>query len=274
MPLIYRSWRGKCRGCLKLDWFSGKRLVVPLCDHRPYALDFEKYGQRTIEQNKHHMTFISNIAKNCTKKTESTSKQDDLKKELEMGHTSEKASEFLERDGPNQLTPPPTTPEWIKFCKNLFGGFAMLLWIGSILCFVAYLVDYATSEETSPDNLYLGIVLAVVVILTGCFQYFQEAKSSKIMDSFKNMVPQYALVIRDGVQQSIRCEELVLGDVVMLKGGDRVPADVRVISSHGLKVDNSSLTGESEPQTRSADCTDENPIETRNLAFYSTSVIE
>ena len=43
--------------------------------------------------------------------------------------------------GPNALTPPPTTPEWVKFCKNLFSGFAMLLWIGAILCFIAYTIQ-------------------------------------------------------------------------------------------------------------------------------------
>ena len=66
----------------------------------------------------------------------------------------------------------------------------MLLWIGAILCFIAYTVDVISAEYPSKDNLYLGVVLAGVVIITGCFQYFQEAKSSKIMESFKGMVPQ------------------------------------------------------------------------------------
>ena len=74
---------------------------------------------------------------------------------------------MLERDGPNALTPPKTTPEWIKFCKNLFGGFALLLWIGAILCFVAYTIQATTVEEPSDDNLFLGIVLTTVVIVTG-----------------------------------------------------------------------------------------------------------
>ena len=49
-----------------------------------------------------------------------------------------------ERDGPNALTPPPTTPEWIKFAQNLFGGFAMLLWLGAVLCFLAYSIQGGT----------------------------------------------------------------------------------------------------------------------------------
>lgn len=71
------------------------------------------------------------------------------------------------------MTPPKTTPEWVKFCKNLFGGFALLLWIGAILCFIAYSIQAASVEEPADDNLYLGIVLAAVVIVTGIFSYYQ-----------------------------------------------------------------------------------------------------
>uniref|UniRef100_A0A2R9BXG9 ATPase Na+/K+ transporting subunit alpha 3 n=1 Tax=Pan paniscus TaxID=9597 RepID=A0A2R9BXG9_PANPA len=219
---------------------------------------------------------------------------DDLKKEVAMtehkmsveevcrkyntdcvqGLTHSKAQEILARDGPNALTPPPTTPEWVKFCRQLFGGFSILLWIGAILCFLAYGIQAGTEDDPSGDNLYLGIVLAAVVIITGCFSYYQEAKSSKIMESFKNMVPQQALVIREGEKMQVNAEEVVVGDLVEIKGGDRVPADLRIISAHGCKVDNSSLTGESEPQTRSPDCTHDNPLETRNITFFSTNCVE
>lgn len=69
-----------------------------------------------------------------------------------QGLSSEKAKEFLERDGPNVLTPPPTTPEWVKFMKQLFGGFALLLWFGAILCFLAFGILVATVEEPPQDN--------------------------------------------------------------------------------------------------------------------------
>uniref|UniRef100_A0A8C9T326 Sodium/potassium-transporting ATPase subunit alpha n=1 Tax=Scleropages formosus TaxID=113540 RepID=A0A8C9T326_SCLFO len=194
--------------------------------------------------------------------------------DIVQGLTNARAAEYLLRDGPNALTPPPTTPEWVKFCRQLFGGFSILLWIGAILCFLAYAIQAATEDEPSRDNLYLGIVLSAVVIITGCFSYFQEAKSSKIMESFKNMVPQQALVIREGEKMQINAEDVVAGDLVEVKGGDRIPADLRIVSSHGCKVDNSSLTGESEPQTRSPDCTHDNPLETRNIAFFSTNCVE
>nr|XP_027198282.1 sodium/potassium-transporting ATPase subunit alpha-like [Dermatophagoides pteronyssinus] len=187
----------------------------------------------------------------------------------DFGHSSAKAMEILERDGPNALTPPKTTPKWIKFCKQLFGGFAMLLWVGAILCFIATAIQ---PEEM--DNLYLGIVLAFVVIITGVFSYYQEAKSSAIMESFKNLVPQYAIVIRDGQKHTILADQLVVGDIIEVKGGDRIPSDLRIIRSQGCKVDNSSLTGESEPLLRSSENTHENPLETKNMAFFSTNCVE
>ncbi|KHJ49480.1 cation transporter/ATPase [Trichuris suis] len=70
----------------------------------------------------------------------------------EMGLSEDCAREILERDGPNALTPPKKVPEWVKFAKNLFGGFALLLWIGSVLCFIAYGVDLATSDDPLHDN--------------------------------------------------------------------------------------------------------------------------
>ncbi|XP_066993669.2 sodium/potassium-transporting ATPase subunit alpha isoform X5 [Anabrus simplex] len=94
------------------------------------------------------------------------------------------------------------------------------------------------------------------------------------MESFKHMVPQFATVIREGEKLTLRAEDIVLGDVVEVKFGDRIPADIRIIESRGFKVDNSSLTGESEPQSRGPDFTHENPLETKNLAFFSTNAVE
>ena len=192
----------------------------------------------------------------------------------ERGHTAASAKAAYEKHGPNALTPPPTTPEWVKFLQALFGGFAMLLWLGAVLCFVAYTIQATTMEQPPDDNLYLGIVLTAVVVITGIFSYYQESKSSKIMESFKNMVPQYALCLRDGEKITLKADELTIGDVIEVKFGDRIPADIRVLEARGFKVDNSSLTGESEPQARTPEFTHENPLETKNLAFFSTNAVE
>merc|ERR1712020_826138 len=93
-------------------------------------------------------------------------------------------------------------------------------------------------------------------------------------ESFKNMVPQYALCLRDGEKLTIKADELTLGDIIEIKFGDRIPADIRVLEARMFKVDNSSLTGESEPQSRSNQYTHENPLETKNLAFFSTNAVE
>merc|ERR1712038_124796 len=194
--------------------------------------------------------------------------------QVERGLTASQAEKGIAEYGLNQLTPPPTTPEWVKFCQNLFSGFACLLWLGAILCFLAYGIQASAYEEPPDDNLYLGIVLTAVVTVTGVFSYYQESKSAKIMESFKNLVPQYALVRRNGEKVTIPASELTLGDVVEVKFGDRLPADLRVVEARGFKVDNSSLTGESEPQTRTPEFTHENPLETKNLAFFSTNAVE
>ena len=188
--------------------------------------------------------------------------------------TDENALSFLKRDGLNELTPPKTTPEWVKFCKNLFGGFAMLLWTGSILCFIAYAISVSSLDDAPKDNLWLGISLAIVCVITGVFSYYQEHKSSKIMESFKNMIPPLAVVLRNGELKTIQAKQLVIGDIIDVKFGDRLPADIRVLKASNFKVDNSSLTGESEPQSRSPDKTSESPLETKNIAFFSTNAVE
>jgi len=198
----------------------------------------------------------------------------DYGSDMNKGLTEAEVKKRIERDGYNELTPPKTTPEWIKFCRNLFGGFSTLLWVGAILCFIAYSIETISNDDPVEDNLYLGIVLSTVVIVTGCFQYFQEAKSSKIMESFKNMVPQQALVIRDGEKKTVVAREICLGDIIEVKGGDKIPADIRVLQSNSMKVDNSSLTGESEPQSRDAEDSKAEVLEAKNIAFFSTNCVE
>ncbi|XP_062373492.1 sodium/potassium-transporting ATPase subunit alpha-1-like [Sardina pilchardus] len=194
--------------------------------------------------------------------------------DLTRGLTASRAKEILARDGPNALTaqtPPRTTPGWMKFCKIIVMS-SILLWIIAILYFLTCIIQTALGHESAIDNLYLGVAVSAVAIITGCFSYNQKAKSSKITNSIK--VPQQALVVRDGEKKNINAEEVVVGDLVEVKGGDRIPADLRIISAHGCKVDHSSLTGESEPQMRTPDFSNDNPLETRNLAFFSTNCVE
>ena len=88
------------------------------------------------------------------------------------------------------------------------------------------------------------------------------------------MVPQHTVVTRDGILNDIDVRDLAVGDIVQIKLGDKIPADIRLIQCEGLKVDNSSFTGETEAQKRSINCTHDNIMETQNICFFSTSVIE
>ena len=85
-------------------------------------------------------------------------------------------------------------------------------------------------------------------------------------ETVQNLLPANCLVIRDG-------EAKVVGDLVSLRNGEKIPADLRLVAVTELKVDNSSLTGESEPQERTLDKGNNNPLEANNLAFYGTLVV-
>uniref|UniRef100_A0A0G4FMI8 P-type sodium-transporting ATPase4 n=1 Tax=Chromera velia CCMP2878 TaxID=1169474 RepID=A0A0G4FMI8_9ALVE len=194
----------------------------------------------------------------------------ELSTSVTTGLTTAEAEQRLARDGPNALTPPPTTPWWVNLGKHLLGGFALLLWAGGILCFIVYAID-----QTRLPEFYLGVVLVVVVVVTGLFGYWQDSKADAVLAGFLKLTPQQAIVVRDGNEGvEMDATKLVKGDVVIMSGGQKVPADVLVIECQGLKVDNSSLTGESLPQKRGVGQSDELPHETHNIAFFGTQCTE
>lgn len=180
--------------------------------------------------------------------------------------TQDQATRKLDHVGENSLTEKKSTPWYISFLKEMTGFFALLLWVGSLLCFIGYAL-----QPSDSSNLYLGIVLAGVVIVTGCFSYYQSSKSEALMAQFKNFIPPKALVIRDGNESSIEAAKLVPGDLIRIKGGENIPADIRIIECHEMKVNNASLTGESEDILRKVEKTADNPLETANLAFFGTA---
>ena len=85
------------------------------------------------------------------------------------------------------------------------------------------------------NTLLLVTKIMIVYSIILCL-FSQEAKSSRIMESFKNLVPQEAHVMRGGERYTINAEEVVVGDLIFVKGGDRVPADIRVVEARGFKV--------------------------------------
>ncbi|XP_066600412.1 sodium/potassium-transporting ATPase subunit alpha-like [Prorops nasuta] len=195
-----------------------------------------------------------------------------LQTDLENGLTEEKALKNLTRDGPNALSPPKVTPEYIKLLKCMFSGFASLLWVCAILCFVLYGVASFLGDHEEGEQ-WFGMIIIFICIVSGIFAYIQESKSSRVMESFAKMVPTFATVIRKGEKYRIPTENLAVGDLVHIRLGDKIPADVRIIQSVGLRVENSSITGENETVSRTDYPTNDNPLETKNLAFFSSFAV-
>jgi type IV secretory pathway TrbD component len=146
------------------------------------------------------------------------------------GLTEKKADEVYDEYGPNMLTPPPKVPLWLLFLLQFANLLMVLMMITGTLCIILFLVTWIYF------NLYIGVLLWIVVIVTCYETYSQEAKSDTLMEQFRSLVPESASVIRDGVMKPIDSSEIVIGDIIRLKAGDKVPADCRVIYNQSMKV--------------------------------------
>lgn len=195
---------------------------------------------------------------------------------LENGLTNEKAQEKLETFGKNELTPPKEKHILVKFLLKLFFDiFNILLLAGFGGCIIAYIILKTSGGNPTGENIYLAIALAAVVIITTIFGTYQEYSSGKKMKAFKNFLPQHVNVYRDGELVELLASEIVPGDILSIKAGDKIPADLRVIkASLDAKVDNSSITGESDPQLRGPDMTSKEPLETQNICFFGTLFVQ
>ncbi|KAF0989681.1 hypothetical protein HZS_7469 [Henneguya salminicola] len=190
------------------------------------------------------------------------------------GLSSQQALELLEKNGKNSLTPPKKPSKILIILKELFGGISLLLNIGGILCIVSYIVSDYSNIHAEKENIYLGVILIIIVLFTTIFTFIQQFKTTKLMESFNKLLPQESLVLRDSKKIMIKSDEIVVGDIIFLRGGDMVPADIRILSSKKFKIDNSSLTGETEPQKRIASQSSKNFLEAENIAFAYTYAIE
>ncbi|CAD8136306.1 unnamed protein product [Paramecium pentaurelia] len=187
---------------------------------------------------------------------------------LTDGLTQEQAAAKNQQYGDNKLTEKIKKPWWIKLILEMVQPFSILLWIASIMCFVLYGVN--PDALGAKSNLWLAIILIAIILLTGSITYNQSAKADALMEGFKNFLPQRCIAIRGGEKVEVPAEKLVPGDIIEIKMGDKIPADVRIIQSREMKVDNSALTGECDPLLRVTELTSENPLETKNLAFFGT----
>lgn len=185
------------------------------------------------------------------------------------GLTTDKVKQLLDEFGLNVLTPPPRVPLWLLFLLQFTNLLMVLLLLTGLMTFILYAI-----QPSNPTNLYLGVLLYIVVFLT-CYETFsQEAKSDQLMEKFRALVPDNCTVIRDGILKPLPAAELVPGDIINLKSGDKIPADCRVILASSLKVDQASLTGESEPVDVYVEAKSPVALEAKNIIFNGSLCVD
>ncbi|MBR2758496.1 MAG: HAD-IC family P-type ATPase, partial [Exiguobacterium sp.] len=187
--------------------------------------------------------------------------EDYLDTDIDQGLREETAQERIEKYGKNVLPEPKKDPKWLKFLRQF----------NDVLIYVLLAAAVITAVL---GYWYDTIVIALVVLIIGIIGYLQENKAEQALEGIKNMLSPSALVRRDGKRKEIEAEYLVPGDIVYLKPGDKIPADLRLITAENMKVEESALTGEAITVDKTLD-----PLEEKiglgdrtNLAFSGTSV--
>jgi Ca2+-transporting ATPase len=117
-----------------------------------------------------------------------------------------------------------------------------------------------------------AVVILVVVVINAVVGFIQEYRAEKAMEKLKGLISTEAVVLRDGQEQTVPAGELTLGDIVLLEEGDNVPADLRIIESYDLLIDESAMTGESLPVEKHAQTILSDDHGTENMAFMETDV--
>ncbi|GME36769.1 ATPase P-type K/Mg/Cd/Cu/Zn/Na/Ca/Na/H-transporter [Neofusicoccum parvum] len=193
-----------------------------------------------------------------------------LSTSFQQGLSKDAAARKLKEYGPNVPSPPPST--WFrKLIGYFFGGFGTILLTASILVFVAW---KPLGDPPAVANLALAIVLAFVFFIQAFFNFYQDWTSSRVMSSIKTMLPEECLILRDGTKQHLQGADIVPGDILYIKMGDKLPADVRFIeASSDARFDRSILTGETVPLRGTVDSTDENFLETACIGMAGTHCV-
>jgi P-type Ca2+ transporter type 2C len=179
-----------------------------------------------------------------------------------QGLTGLEAAAQLKRIGINAIQKIKGRPLYLKFLANFTHLMAILLWVGGIVALVAKMPQ-------------LAVAVWMVNVINGIFSFWQEYKAERATEALRRLLPDHARVLRDGQEQRILAEELVPGDVVLLAEGDSISADARLVQESDLRIDQSTLTGESHPMKKSSSpVLDANfsRLEIANLVFAGTSV--
>ena len=182
------------------------------------------------------------------------------------GLSTEQVAIIEKQYGLNELTEKAERSLFMRFLSQFKNFFSILLLVGALLSFIGHYMSPGDAGDI------VGYTLIAVTVLNAIFTFFQEYKAKKAMDGFRNLIPHTISVLRDHNQIELESKYLVPGDIIILREGDKIPADCRLIETHMLKLDHSMLTGESEPQLRSLECTSEKELLSRNMLFSGTLV--
>ncbi|MEK6696353.1 MAG: cation-transporting P-type ATPase [Candidatus Deferrimicrobiota bacterium] len=178
------------------------------------------------------------------------------------GLTREETADRLRRSGPNVLRKPRGRPLYRKLLSQFTHLMAILLWVGGVVAFLAGMPQ-------------IGVAVLVVNLINGAFGFWQEHKAEKAAEALRRILPRRARVRRDGGETQIPAEGLVPGDILILSEGDHVSADARVIAETELRIDQSTLTGESHPVRKTREAVTGSGLsrcEFPNLVFAGTTV--
>ena len=181
-----------------------------------------------------------------------------------QGLTQAQAEENQKKFGKNLLEEKKKKSVILIFLSNFIHLMAILLWAGGAVAFIAGMPQ-------------LGVAVWLVNVINGVFSFWQEFRAGKATEALRNMLPSYTRVIRDGEEQKILAEDLTIGDIILLEEGDKISADARLIEVSDLQVDQSTLTGESNPVRKLKDAVlrdDLTKAEIPNLIFAGTNVSE
>lgn len=185
------------------------------------------------------------------------------------GLSDEDVKQRQEKYGKNKLQEKKKESLFIKFLKQ-FNDFMIIILI------IASIISAVVAKMQGENDYVDSIIIIGIVVFNALMGVIQEAKAEKSIEALKQMTPQIAKVIRNGKKIEINAEDLVNGDIIELEAGNYVPADCRILESHNLKIEESSLTGETEPSLKDADiiCKKDIPLgDMKNMAFMASITV-
>ncbi len=186
----------------------------------------------------------------------------------ENGLASGEAARRLREYGENRLAELGGEPEWRRFAREFTHFFALILWVAAALAF------FAESRSPGEGMWQLGAAIIAVILINGAFSYWQEYRAERAIDALRKLLPQVVKAMRDDRLTEVPGEQLVPGDVILLEAGDNVPADCRLITGNNVRVNASTITGESLPKARNAEeGAERGLLETRNVLLAGTSLV-